>query len=481
VIAMLFPILLAWLLGFLALSLFWPWRSQERSHLALQLSLALALGTGVTTCSLYLWLAIFGGFAGYVWTEIVAALVLAAIYIVRYGRFRHRPQLNFAPSGSYFSLRRMVAIAFAAALAAACWMFVLYVAREPHGSFDAVGMWNAKARLIFRSGGDLMRAGSAYVSHPDYPLLLPLSIARGWSFTGNESTAFPSALAMVFTFGIVGLLASSIAVMRSRTQGMLAGLVLIGLPIFVGFGAWQYADAPLSFFALSTLVLLCLHENAPAENRSLLVLAGIAAGLAAWTKNEGLLFVVVVMAARACAAIFMAGARPWRRELLWFSAGLVPLLVIVAFYKSRVALPNDILAGQSISATFDRVGDLSRYKLIAKALVQQLKWFGGWDLNPVYLLAVYPMILGIGVTRRNRVAVLTAVSVLGLMFAGYMVTYVVTPRDLPWHLLTSLDRLLVQLWPILVFAYFLTVATPEEAVARGEAAARTIPVSAYPS
>src|SRR5262249_17955866 len=87
----------------------------------------------------------------------------------------------------------------------------------------------------------------------------------------------------------------------------------------------------------------------------------------------------------------------------------------------------------------------------------------GWGI--VYLLGVYRFLMG----RRppshepsQRAA--HAFSVLLLMIAGYSVVYLVTPQNLAFHLDTSLERLLMQLWPTALLAYFLWVATPEEAL-----------------
>ena len=52
------------------------------------------------------------------------------------------------------------------------------------------------------------------------------------------------------------------------------------------------------------------------------------------------------------------------------------------------------------------------------------------------------------------------------MLAGYYWVYILTPVNLTWHLQTSLNRLLAQLWPSAVFAYFLTTRTIEEVVAK---------------
>jgi hypothetical protein len=44
---------------------------------------------------------------------------------------------------------------------------------------------------------------------------------------------------------------------------------------------------------------------------------------------------------------------------------------------------------------------------------------------------------------------------LGLMLGGDFLIYVMTPRDLYWHLRFSLNRLFLQLWPSAIFLFFL--------------------------
>jgi hypothetical protein len=45
-------------------------------------------------------------------------------------------------------------------------------------------------------------------------------------------------------------------------------------------------------------------------------------------------------------------------------------------------------------------------------------------------------------------------AVAGLMLGSYYLAYVITPFDIAWHVSTSIDRLLVQLWPLLVLTAF---------------------------
>jgi hypothetical protein len=50
--------------------------------------------------------------------------------------------------------------------------------------------------------------------------------------------------------------------------------------------------------------------------------------------------------------------------------------------------------------------------------------------------------------------------VLTLMLVSYYLVYVTTPFDVSWHVSSSIDRLLVQLWPSLVLTVFLGLRSP---------------------
>jgi len=41
-----------------------------------------------------------------------------------------------------------------------------------------------------------------------------------------------------------------------------------------------------------------------------------------------------------------------------------------------------------------------------------------------------------------------------LMFGGYLLVYAITPAPLAWHIATSFERLVVQLWPAAVWSVF---------------------------
>lgn len=193
-------------------------------------------------------------------------------------------------------------------------------------------------------------------------------------------------------------------------------------------------------------------------NFNLPLLAGITAGLSAWTKNEGLLFLVAIVLAQFTAA---ASSRDWRvhtRQMLFFSAGLLPVLLIILYFKLSLAPPNDLISSLGWRTTVGRILDFSRYSLITRVFLEEMVRF------PVLLLAFYLLCLGIPSNEQRRSEGTPLLWVLGTMLLGYFLAYVTTPQNLSWHLDTSLRRLLLQLWPSAVFTFFLFVRTPEEAI-----------------
>ena len=258
---------------------------------------------------------------------------------------------------------------FSTALVSSLVSFTIAFLKEPHGRWDAWLIWNMHARFLFR-GGDHWReafASGLDWSHWDYPLLLPLSIARGWTYTGGEGIHLPAVMGFLFTFLLLGLLLTSLSLLRGRIQGFLGAMVLMGTPFFIYMGTSQFADIPLAFFILTTLVMLFYQAGAPENRPGAVILAGLAAGLCAWTKNEGLLFFVIVTGSLLGTTAYSKGWGSSLRRTAWFLAGALPILMIVVYFKTALAPTNDLVAGFSISALSEKLFDLSRYDRIAKA------------------------------------------------------------------------------------------------------------------
>jgi hypothetical protein len=241
-----------------------------------------------------------------------------------------------------------------------------------------------------------------------------------------------------------------------------SGQVLLGSTGFIEQGASRCADIPLAFYFLATLVLFCLADRFKQTASVCSVLAGLMGGCAAWTKNEGLLFILCVPLARLAAAVPRRGWRFFAKEMALFGLGLLPIAATLAFFKNQHAPPNDLVAGQNPDATLDRLTDWSRYGLIGYFLRVNLMRIAG---GPLVVMAVYLLFMGKASRERRRVSITPIVLVVVMMLAGYMGAYVLSPNELLWHMTTSMDRLLFHHWPLVLFGFFLWAATPEEALA----------------
>jgi hypothetical protein len=434
--------------------------------------LAVGIGLGLSSCTYLIWLLCFGP-PGRVFS-IVESLGFAVGGLLGLAGGRLRRSTAAVPAAAVPAVpptlaRRWQAILLAAFIAALAFDAIGLGGRyatRPHGEFDAGAIWNARARFLFRAGDDWRQAFLPVHFHSDYPLLIPLSSDRCWSCLGCDSQWVPALVGDWFTLAAVGVLVAGVCRLRSRSQGLLAGMVLLGTKTFVIWGAAQCADVPLAFFILATVLLLGLDDASEQSSRGLLLLAGLCAALAAWTKNEGWLFFVVVLAVRAVVAWRRGGGRQMLRQSALLLAGAAPALAVVMVFKFSLATGNDLVSGQSWQASLPRLADASRYWLIVKALV----------LNLVALVKVYVLVLPLcffllgRAPRRPRLALHGIVGVLGLMLAGYFFVYLTTPCDLTWHLSTSAIRLLMHLWPAAILAMFLSLSDPVQLLAERSAA-----------
>ena len=420
---------------------------------ALTIPLAGGIGLGLSSL-LYFLLLVLGGqsLPGLPLLVLILPMAVLGVAIAKSAD-------DLTPSQAPYHLPVWLALSCAVTLGCALTAFAVLSLIEPRGHWDAWMIWNLRATQIFR-GGEYWRDAFQAPIHPDYPWLLPALVALGWRTTGSEMTVVPVFVAAFFTFATVLVLHSALALWRSATQAALASVVLLGTIVFVIEGPKQYADVPLGFFFLTTLALLTRYE-AGRRDRSLLVLAGMTTGLATWTKNEGLLFALAVIATRAILVTWRTGVRSYLREALYFAIGLLPILVCFVYFKVVFAPPS-LVAAQGTQATLAKLQTPARYFVVAKAFKDAfVEWSGNNVLAPFWALGVYAICVGFREQVGRNLGVVTVAVVLGVMLTGYSLAYLTTPYKLELQINSSLDRLLLQLWPSALFGYFWVTRTPE--------------------
>ena len=455
--------------GVLLLRLAWP-RHAAPFPLPLGIALGFGLGTGLSSVLLFLWMIAFGPTRGFPLAE-VGLLGIAAIAGMPWrwgGRATQPPTAPTPPGDGPRRGSRLLAFVLVSAalvaLGAATAAFLSLLRQHPHGEWDAWMNWDLRARMIFRGGDQWRTAFSAAIpwSHPDYPMLVPSLVVRNWLYAGTDTLRGPALVAAAFTFGTVALLAGALAVLRSPSQGLLAGLILLGTPFFIVHGVSLYGDVPLGFFFLATMVFLALDGRYGAGTTRFAALAGVTAGLAMWTKNEGLLFGLAVVA-----GVWLTGVRTRQRtggRLRAFGTGLLPLVLLVAGFKIAFAPPNDLLSTLGVGRTLGRLTAPDRYYLVIRDYVSHIASFGDNGLaGAAWPLAACLLALGLSRDEAGQAWARAGATALALMLAGHFAVFVSMADELARLLNSSLDRLLLQLWPSALFLLFMVVRTPEEA------------------
>lgn len=460
-----------WILfGFLPLILGYPAvarlaRGEQgtAAPLAWKAAIALGLGLGLQSVLMFFWLKFYGSWSPlFNWVLGGAAAAALLTWVLERRAAGPRPLEAEAQEPisrilfPYFVIVLLLAVAFS----------VLYTEVYRHGAWDAWSHWNLRARFIIR-GGPLWT--NAY--HPDfwnplnYPLLIPLNVAAGWGLAGTETYWIPGGIALSFVLASAFLLQSSLAWFRSPNQGYLAAIFLLGTPYFLIHGNSQYSDIPVAFYFLATFVAAAAYDLDEKKPVSFLFLSGILAGLAAWTKNEGLLFIGCFFSVRLVTRFFRVGAKAAVREMLWMALGLFPFLALDFYVKTTLYPPRSIFETRGVLYSFAKFTDPARYWKITAGIFRSLFEFGLWFLPfPAVLLPylIWMKPQASGPARKTGGAIL---GTLLLMLGGYFGVYLSTPHDLTWHMNTSIDRLLLCMWPSFLFAFFMIVRTPDEALA----------------
>jgi hypothetical protein len=433
-------------MGFLVIDILWRGPSKSR---ILQVFMAAPVGVGLSSLLSFVWIWAGLSLQSYVIGE-TAAVMIGSVLWAR-SRFAGTSQALRAP-GALWPARNLgwwAALAAAAVIVLA--QFWIGALQRPHGAWDAWAQWNVVSRFIYRGGQHWQGTFLRVYDHPAYPLLLGVSNAATWELVGIESARGPMALAFLYTGCVAGLLFGLVKELRGSSQACLAAIVLVALPPLVPTGVLQYADVPEACYFLASACMMLLYLRW--EERSLAWLAGLMAGLAAWTKNEGLVFNVICLPI--WAMITWKLGKPAIRDYLLGAA--FPLLV-VGLFKVFLAPARDVFSNPD--AMMAGFLDASRWVEVLRGAASAFVSSG--LVAPLLALAVYAALVG---RAGQRPRGLTYVALLaGAQASCYVLAYVGIPFDYGNATLipTSVSRLWMHVLPMLAMGLFLWLRSPED-------------------
>ncbi len=405
---------------------------------ALRIGLAVPLGLGAASLLSYAWL-VSGGALGRVYALADLALFGAALAALR----PWIPRGERRAGATALATPERVAVALVAlALGVAAVSFAQRSLVKPFGEWDAWTIWSGHARFLYRGGAGwrVMLDPQLAYSHNEYPLLLPTVIARLWAYSG-ETAAGPALVAFAFTISTALVVHGAVSRQAGHVAGAVATLFLLATDSWRSWGPAQYADVPLA--CLVAAAAACATSRDAPRPAGVLALAGAFLGLAAWTKEEG-----VVLGALFGAWALLGRGEPIRRRAGALLAGAaLPLAVRAHFQVALAPTFAGDFAGQTAGGSVARLLSPERWAVIARELPPNLPGAETW--LPL-VVAVGAIALGARWRELPRSAAAPAL----LAWCALACVYAITPIDLEWHIDRSAARVLLQPGPALLVGLF---------------------------
>lgn len=300
---------------------------------------------------------------------------------------------------------------------------------NPIHDWDGRMTWGAQARYVRDAGSvdaPVLRDARWFITHPQYPLLLPVAqVAALEAFAADPEAHLPRAIYAAFFPALLLVIYDGARRCAGPLTAALVVLAASAAPFFVrgeGGAESTYSDLPLACFYGAALVVLLAPRPRPGDGW----LAGVFLAAAVLAKNEGsaLAALALLLGWRAAVSPAPLSARRdapaaslhdapaaslhqapeasrevpavsrRRPALLRFAAATLPLLLALAFFASwRAGIPNrqdenypDLLrAGGLWPGVVTHVAEFAPVLVDRMAIFKH--WVGFWFMVPAVLLA----------------------------------------------------------------------------------------------
>ncbi len=406
-----------------------------------QLALGFGLASGALTWLIFL--ALWAGLPLTIGLSLAAAgiVMLAALGVFVLGRAAHATQDLKRPAYAWKDAWWILGLVAWGAV-----MLVLAVGKGFHAT-DSIVLWGVKGYGIAQVG--LSQAATEWGTRTsEYPLHLPVWIAAN-KILFNDALPGSKLIYPGFYLGLLFLMADFLRRRLPAAVAALAVLVFAFTPLIARHAVIAYANLPLTFYlaAAAMLVTEAMQAREHAVQKRLLLLAGLSAALAVWTRPEALWMSVIFV-------LWVAGWVIWNRPRgsrlrLILPAVLPPILLLLVWLAAspdvylrpmREASIRQAAVQQAIA------GDLhwAQIVTIGKYLLAQASDLRTWGiLIPMILLLVTLALAFKSCSQPGWMLLLLGV-VLVLPFLGvYWAASYDTRSDLQWWLSTGFNRMLM--------------------------------------
>ena len=133
------------------------------------------------------------------------------------------------------------------------------------------------------------------------------------------------------------------------------------------------------------------------------------------------------------------------------------MLILTLAFKFTLVEGREAMFPATAAQALKMIADVSRWSEIVASFARNFWELGFPWAHPFLLTAVLAWTFGFGSQARSRLWIFLAPA--GLLAADFAI-YLITMSGLTWHLTTSNNRVIVQVWPAFLLGFFLALRAP---------------------
>ncbi len=330
---------------------------------------------------------------------------------------------------------------------------------KPIESYDAVAIYAIKAKIFYLAHSipaDYFTRIAGLFPHPDYPLSIPLAETFIYTFLGTFNDQLVKIIFPLFFIGILVMLYFAIRRFASRAYALLFTFILASIPQFNSYAANAYQDLPLAYYYFTSAIFLFkwIEER---DRFQYLLVSAIMAGLAGWTKNEGMMYCIINVIVILSFIALDLGGRSWKtaRSLAAYLSIMFLIMLPWAWIKKSANIVN----GEIDLVNLNPSNILKQsYKMVPIFYEFQKQFFGPKKWNILFPVAAFVMIFNYkklfkGICKYIAISLVLSVS-------GYVVFYMISRVEINYFLGKTWSRFLIHFLPVIV--YYLAVLLKED-------------------
>lgn len=321
---------------------------------------------------------------------------------------------------------------------------------KPMESYDAIAIYAIKAKIIYVAKmipPDFFGQLAKIFPHPDYPINIPLAEALTYISIGGMNDQLVKIIFPLFFLAVLCTLYYGIRRSSTRTYALLFTFILASIPQFSAYATNGYHDMVLSFYTFGSVLFLILWFE-DRGSLGFLMLSAIMAGLAGWTKNEGLLYCITDLLV--LLAFLAANRRTVTKKELGCALAYLGIICAIsapwAIAKARAHVTNEEIDLARIAPAYV-AGQLYKIKVILYEFQKEFfgpkKWLIIW---PVAALAI-----AFNIKKAFKGTGKYIALSLCLTIGGYILFYMISKVEVAYFVSKTWSRFLLHFLPLVVY------------------------------